>query len=57
MKYGDSRVDNSHITASSCYDNAYLPAHGRLDYPGKGKKRAAWVARPSKHLFRFYVFL
>ena len=47
MKYGDSRVDNSHITVSSNYSDRFLPAHGRLDCPGMGKKRAAWVARPS----------
>ena len=57
MKYGDSRVDNSDITASSYYDNAFLPAHGRLDYPGVGNRFAAWVAQISKHLFCFYVFL
>ena len=47
MKNGDSRVDNSDITASSNYSDRFLPANGRLDYPGMGNKRAAWVARPS----------
>ena len=57
MKYGDNRVDNSDITASSYYDGNYLPAHGRLDYPGMGNKLAAWAANISKHLFFFHVFL
>ena len=38
MKYGDSRVDNNDITAFSSYDGDYVPAHGRLDYPGMGKQ-------------------
>ena len=57
MKYGDNRVDNSDIIASSYYNDNYLPAHGRLDYPGMGNRFAAWAAQTSKDLFCFHVFL
>ena len=58
MKYGDSRVDNSHTTASSYYDDVVQPAHGRLDYQGvtNTHRWTAWAAQTSKHLFGFYVF-
>ena len=59
MKYGDSKVANSHITASSYYSGNYLPAHGRLDYPGveNPHRWAAWAAQTSKHLFCFHIIL